>query len=87
MSVALDNEIVEILDRLLVDSIISKKNTKRFTIIVSSSIYSDMGEMALALDSVAAAGGSSSGFTIELHPPLPLNKGVDYKLALISSDI
>ena len=31
--------------------------------------------------------GSSSNFTVELHPPLHLDKDVDYEVALVASDI
>ena len=56
--------------------------------ILSNSIFSDMGEMILALDRAAVTSrGSSFDFTIELHPAFLLGKGVDYRLALISSDI
>ena len=65
-----------------------KKNTKRSTIIIPNSVYSDMGETVLALDSTATTSrGSSSDITIELHPAVVFDKGVDYKLALISSKI
>ena len=63
-------------------------NTKRFTMIISNSIYSVMGETVLALDStVTTPRCSSSDITVELHPALLLDKGVDYKLAMISSDL
>ena len=56
--------------------------------ILCSSIYSVMSEAVLALDSKAvAARGPRSEVTVELNPPLLLEKDVDYKLALISSDM
>ena len=70
------------------NGIIPQKNTKRLTMIISNCIYSDIGETVLALDSAPATSrGSSSDFTLELHSTLLLDKDVDYKLALISSDI
>ena len=55
--------------------------------ILSSSIYSAMSETVLVLDSKTAVRRSSSEFTVELRPLLPLDKYVDYKLALISSEM
>ena len=56
--------------------------------ILSNSIYNAMSETVLALDSEAViARGLSSEFTVELNPPLILDKDIDYKLALISSDM
>ena len=52
------------------------------------SIHSSMGKTILALDSEAdAARGLSSEFTVELRPPLHIDKDVDSRLALISSDM
>ena len=45
-----------------------------------------MSETVLYLDSNSGRG-SSSDFTVELRPPILIDKDVDYKVALVTSDV